>query len=120
MLKAAFIQSVILLLISSILSFFFLSLEISVAIITGGIIALANLKGLSWGVNEFVAEEGGKIKLVFFSFLRIAAVFAVLIFLIYYKLINAFGLLFGLTIVFIMIVKEGFSSGQRDSKATDL
>jgi hypothetical protein len=38
---------------------------------------------------------------------RLLALFAVIFFLIYYKVVNVFGLLFGFTVVFILILIEG-------------
>jgi len=86
------------------------------SILIGGALALANLKGLHWGVTGLLNPEEGKEakgKLVFFSMFRLLIVFAVLAILIYLRLVNVIGVLVGLTVVFFLLIKEGLKEARR-------
>ncbi len=114
MTKSIYKQSIIILTVAILVSFFFNWKKLPVSILIGGTIALLNFKGLSWGVNGFLSTDGAKIKLIFLSILRIAIIFAALFFIIYFRLVDILGLLLGLTLVFIITLKEGFLYSSRD------
>jgi len=90
--------------------------RLPLSIIIGGLLALANLKGLHWGVTGlFSSEEASESrgKLVFFSIFRLLILFAILAVLLYLRLVNVIGILAGLTVVFFFIVIEGFREAKR-------
>ncbi len=107
MVKTVYRQAIILILIASLIAFLVGWKKAPVGIITGGIIALLNFKGLAWGVNGFLTTDGARGKLIFLSLLRILVTFLILAFIIFYKLVDALGLLLGLSTVFVLILKEG-------------
>ncbi len=115
MTKRIYKQSIILLLVAAVLSSFYNWKEMPLSIFIGGAISLLNFKGLSWGVHGFLATGGAKGKLIFLSFLRLMGIFATLVFIIYFRLVNVIGLLAGFTTVFIIIVKESYLYTSRNS-----
>lgn len=109
-------QSIYLLIPLAALSAFIEWKKLPISIIVGGLIALANLRGLQWGVTGiFRTEEASesKGKLVFFSMFRLLLVFFVLAILLYLRLVNPLGILAGLTVVFLLIIKEGLKEAKR-------
>ncbi len=85
-------------------------------VIVGGLLALVNLRAIQWGVTALVnpsSAEGAKGKLLFFSMLRLLALFVILAILLYLKLVSPLGILLGLTAVFAIIIKEGMREARR-------
>ncbi len=90
--------------------------RLPLSIIIGGLLALANFRGLHWGVTGlFSSEEASESrgKLVFFSVFRLLILFALLALLLYLRLVNVIGILAGLTVVFFFIVIEGFREAKK-------
>ena len=87
----------------------------------GGVLALANLKGLSWGVTGLIGAEKATPKLVFFSFFRFMFLMLTLLLLLKLGLINPIGVLIGLTVVFTVLIMEGLGEAnrQKDCKTGD-
>ncbi len=87
--------------------------RLPLSILIGGILALANLKGLAWSIGGLVGA-GGQVsgKLVFFSLIRLFILFVILIILIWLKVINIAGIFVGITIVLIVLLKEGFKAAK--------
>lgn len=77
-----------------------------VSIILGGILGLANIKGLSWGFNGLLNTEKANLKIVFLNLFRLVILFIIIIVLSVLKFINFLGLLIGLTVVFFVLIKE--------------
>ncbi len=88
--------------------------KLPVSIIIGGVIGLANLKGLAWGVEGLIGAKGARAALVFFSLIRLFIVFAILIILFWLKIVNVFGIFIGFTIVLTLFLKEGFRSAKNE------
>lgn len=89
--------------------------KLPVSILIGGILTLANLKGLAWGVEGLVSTgQQGKGKLVFFSLFRLFIVFVILLILVRLRLINIIGILVGLALVLVLLLKEGFKSAREE------
>jgi hypothetical protein len=59
-----------------------------------------------------VGSEKATLKLVFLSMTRLLVLFAAIFILIYYRIVNIFGLLFGFTVVFVLILVEGAKVGK--------
>ena len=77
------------------------------SIIIGGLLGLANLKGLEWAVETLLGTQKANTRLVYLSLIRLGILFAVIITLATLRLINLIGLVTGLTTVFIVIIFEG-------------
>ncbi|MEC4686595.1 MAG: hypothetical protein VST71_12800 [Nitrospirota bacterium] len=109
-------QAVLILIPLSLLSALIEWKRLPLSILTGGALALVNLKGLHWGVLGLTnpeAARGAMGKLLFFSMFRLLIVFIILTALLYFRLINIFGALTGLTVVFILVMKEGLVEARR-------
>jgi hypothetical protein len=76
---------------------------------------LANLKGLAWGLKDFATLQRPTGKLVFWSMVRFFILASILIILAIFKLINFFGILIGFTVVFVLIIKEGWRTAKESS-----
>ncbi len=103
-------QAVVVLVIAALFSALFDWKRMPLGVLVGGALALANLKGIHWGVRALINPETAntaKGRLIVFSFFRLMLVFLILAILLYLHLVNVFGVLIGLTIVFVLIMKEG-------------
>jgi len=103
-------QAVVVLAVAALISALIDWKRMPLGVIVGGVLALANLKGIHWGVTALLNPETAstaKAKLIIFSFFRLMLVFIILAILLYFHLVNIFGVLIGLTIVFVLIMKEG-------------
>lgn len=76
-------------------------------IIAGWLFGILNLRLMTKNVHAFIGSERATVKIVFLSITRLVALLTAMAFLIYFKIINIFGLIFGLTVVFILILIEG-------------
>jgi hypothetical protein len=86
------------------------------SVLIGGLLGLANLKGLAWGLKDFTTLRRPTGKLVFWSMIRFFILAAILIILAIFKLINFFGILIGFTVVFVLIIKEGLRAARESSR----
>lgn len=82
-------------------------LLLPVSIILGGILGLANIKGLAWGIDGLLNTEKANIKIVLLNLFRLIILLIVITILAVLKFINFLGLLIGITVVFIVLIKEG-------------
>jgi len=85
------------------------------SVLIGGLLALANFKGLAWGLKDFATLQRPSGKLVFWSMVRFFILSLILIVLAILKLINFVGILIGLTVVFALIIKEGLRAVKESS-----
>jgi hypothetical protein len=107
--KKIYKQAAIVLLFFSLISSFFYPKIIPLSIIAGGAVALINFRGMIKGLSGLLKPE--KViasRLVILNLFRLLMVFGVLFMLMYLRIVNGLGLLVGLTIVFIIILKEGW------------
>ena len=87
--------------------------RLPLSILIGGILALANLKGLAWGIGGLVGTgENVSGKLVFLSLIRLFIFFVILIILLWLKVINIAGIFVGITTVLIVLLKVGFKAAK--------
>ncbi|RJQ40619.1 MAG: hypothetical protein C4550_03190 [Nitrospiraceae bacterium] len=87
--------------------------KLPLSILIGGVLALANLKGLAWGIGGLVgAGEQVSGKLVFFSLIRLFILSAILITLFLLEVINITGIFIGITTVLIVLLKEGVKAAK--------
>lgn len=88
----------------------------TVSIIIGGVLGLANLKGLVWGIDSLLGTYKANTRLVFLSLFRLSVLFAVIIVLAALRLINLLGLLAGMTVVFIVLIIEAVKMAKEQGK----
>jgi hypothetical protein len=82
--------------------------KLPLSIIVGGTLALLNIRGLAWGVQGLLGTERADTKMLFFTQFRLVMLFIFLSAIVYLKLVNIFGILAGFTVVFGMVLVEGF------------
>ncbi len=111
--KRVYRQSVFVLIPFAIVSAVIEWKRLPLSILIGGILALANLKGLAWGIGGLVgAAEQVSGKLVFLSLIRLFILFVILIILMWFKVINIAGIFIGITTVLIVLLKVGFKAAK--------
>ncbi len=88
------------------------------SVLIGGLLGLANFKGLAWGLKDFAGLQRPSGKLIFWSMVRFFILALILVVLALLKLINFVGILIGLTVVFGLILKEGFRAVKQASHDT--
>ncbi len=76
-------------------------------IFMGWLFGVFNMRQLSRNVEGIIGSEKATFKLLFMSLARLLILFAAIFALIYYRVVNVFGLLFGFTVVFVLIMIEG-------------
>ncbi len=85
------------------------------SVLIGGLLGLANFKGLAWGLKDFGTLQRPSGKLIFWSMARFFILASILIILAILRLINFFGILIGFTVVFVLIMKEGLRAVKKSS-----
>jgi hypothetical protein len=85
---------------------------VPMGIFAGWVFGILNLTSLTRSVQGFIDVDRSKMKLVFLNIFRLLGMFAVIIVLLYYRLINVLGLLYGFTVVFVLILIEGIRIGK--------
>ncbi len=93
-------------------AFFFEPRKVPLGIFMGWLFGILNFRQLARNVEGLVGTEKATLKLVFLSMTRLLALIAAIFFLIYFKVVNVLGLLFGFTVVFILILVEGAKVGK--------
>lgn len=107
-LKRVFKRSIVIIVPAIVLAGFFIAdKKVMPGIFMGWLFGMVNLRQLSRNVEGAIGSEKITFRLIFLSMIRLAALFAAIFALIYYKTVNIFGLLFGFTVVFILILTEG-------------
>jgi hypothetical protein len=89
-------------------------MTISIAI--GGILGIANVKGLVWGIDSLLGTYKASTKLVFLSLFRLGILFAIIIVLVALRLVNLLGLLVGMTVVFVILIVEAVKTAKEQAK----
>ncbi len=101
-------QSIPLVIISAVISAILTGdFRFPLGILAGGIAGLFNLRAIVRNVQSITGGQRITGRYIIFSTFRLLGLFVILFILIWKHLINVFGLLAGLTIVFIIIIKEG-------------
>jgi hypothetical protein len=83
--------------------------------VVGGILGLLNLRALSKNVKGLLGTEKAAGKLMFISFFRLAILFAVIFILLKKALVHPVGLLIGFTVIFTLIMIEGWREAKLNS-----
>lgn len=119
MIKRVYRNSAFVLVILAAASAFFEWKRLPASILIGGLLALVNLKGLSWGVESLIGSYKATARLVFFSMLRLAMLVFIVAVLLWLKLINVIGIFIGLTVVFTVIMIEGLRASAEENKGAN-
>ncbi|MBI4843365.1 MAG: hypothetical protein HY809_03445 [Nitrospirae bacterium] len=88
--------------------------KVPAGILAGAVFGILNLRGLVRSVERFILSKKMKAVMMLTSIFRLFGLFAVIFFLMYKKLVNPFGLLFGFTVVFFLILTEGLKAANRE------
>ena len=108
-LKGVLKKSIFIILPAMLLAGYFIeSRKVPLGIFMGALLGIINLRQLSRNVEGFFGSQSATAKLLFMGMLRLIFLGAAIVALIYYKVVNIFGLLFGFTVVFVLIMVEGF------------
>lgn len=89
--------------------------KLPLSILIGGLLGLANLKGLAWGLRDFAASRPTG-RVIFWSMVRFFILGAILFILALLNMINFIGILVGFTVVFTLILKEGLRTAREYSE----
>ncbi len=98
-------------------SAFFEWKKLPLSIFIGGLLGLANLKGLAWGLRDFAASRPTG-RVIFWSMVRFFILGLILFILALLNLINFIGILIGFTVVFALILKEGLRTAREYSETS--
>ena len=88
-------------------SLFFELERVPLGIAAGWFLGILNLRNLSKNVEGLIGSHKATARIVFLSITRLFVLFAAIILLMYFKVVNIFGLLIGFTIVYALILYEG-------------
>lgn len=115
LIKRIYKQGILILLPLAAISAIFEWKKLPISILLGGILGLANLKGLAWGLKDFATSYRPSGKVIFLSLVRFFILAFLLFILALLKLINLLGILIGFTVVFALIIKEGLRVAKESS-----
>ncbi|RPI33612.1 MAG: hypothetical protein EHM54_10565 [Nitrospiraceae bacterium] len=93
--------------------------QLPLSILMGGVLAIMNIRALAWGVEGILGSHRAGAKMLFFSQFRLVMFFLILAALVYLKVVNIFGILAGITVVFSMVVIEGLKHSKEPAKNQD-
>ncbi|MBI4686197.1 MAG: hypothetical protein HY756_00145 [Nitrospirae bacterium] len=114
-LKGVIKKSLIIIIPAVLVSAFFKQQGFPLGILTGWLLGIINLRGLVRNVKGLIGAERAAAKILFLNISRLSAIFIAIFALIYFKIVNAFGLLIGFTVVFILILTEGLKAGKEQN-----
>ena len=99
------------------ISAFFEWKRVPQGILIGWFLGILNLRMMTRNVRGLIGSEKAAAKIVVLSIIRLAILLTAMGFLLYYKTINIFGLVFGFTVVFALILIEGIRAGNTNKGA---
>ncbi len=80
-------------------------------VLVGGALAVLNLRGLARGVQALTSgNASGSVALIILSQVRLLLLFLVMGILVYFKIVSIPGLIIGFSVVFAVILIEGWKS----------
>ncbi len=95
------------------ISIFFAGWRFVFSMAVGGLVGVGNLGGLAWSVTALIGTERPQARMVFLSIFKLFIIFSILLILAILRLINAWGLLAGFTVVMVLIIKEGLLAAKK-------
>lgn len=112
LLKCVLKKSILIILPAIIISFFIESRKLPLGIFMGWLFGVINLRALTRNVEGLLAPQKSAGRIVFLNMLRLTAMFAAIYLLVSHKIVNIFGLLIGFTIIYMLILIEGWKVGK--------
>jgi len=97
-------------------SFFIESRRLPLGIFMGWLFGIVNLRALSKNVQGLLGPEKAAGKIVILNIMRLLALSGAIVMLVYYRIVNVIGLLIGFTVVFTLILIEGWKVGNLKKK----
>lgn len=113
-LKGVIKKSGIIILPAVLIAIYFKWDKVPAGILAGAVFGILNLRGLVRSVERFILSKKMKAVMMLTNIFRLLGLFAVIFFLIWKKLVNPIGLLFGFTVVFILILTEGLKAANSE------
>lgn len=95
-----------------IVSFFIETRRLPLGIFLGWLFGIVNLRALTKNVQGLLGPENATVKIVILNIIRLLALSVAIFVLVYYRIVNVIGLLIGFTIIFILILIEGWRLGK--------
>ena len=114
LLKRVIKKSLIIILPVAAASAFFEWKKLPLGIVMGGLFGIFILRGTIKSAEGLVKAESTMVRTAFGSLTRVMILFAAIFVLIWAKIINVIGMLFGFTLVFFLILSEGKKSAKKD------
>jgi hypothetical protein len=87
--------------------------KLPVSVLIGGILGLANIRGLSWSVEGLLGTYRATGKMIFFSIFRLVILCIIIAALVALRLVNIFGILIGFTVIFTLLITEGLRYAEK-------
>jgi hypothetical protein len=112
-LKGVIKKSLIIILPVAAVSAFFEWKKLPLGIIIGGVFGILNMGGLVRSVRGVIGSSKTTAKIIFLSMTRLFILFTAIFILIWLEIINILGMLFGFTVVFVLILVEGMIVGKK-------
>jgi hypothetical protein len=106
-------RAVFALVFCAVLSAFIEWKKLPVSIVIGGILGLANIRGLSWSVEGLLGTYRATGKMIFFSIFRLVILCIIIAALVSLRLVNIFGILIGFTVIFTLLIIEGLKYAEK-------
>jgi len=88
--------------------------QVPLGIFMGWLLGIINFRQLTRNIEGVFGSQKATFKLVFLSLTRLMALFAAIAALLYYRVVNPFGLLFGFSVVFMLVLVEGAKAGKME------
>lgn len=107
-------KSIIIVLPAVAAAIFYEPRRLPLGIFLGWLFGIINLRSLSRNVAGLLGEERATARLLFLNMARLIFMIVAISMLVYYKVVNVFGLLIGFTVVFTLIMVEGLKANRPD------
>ena len=88
--------------------------KLPLGIFLGWFFGIVNFKGMTKNVEALTGVQKATMKMFILSITRLGIMFAAIIAVAYFKIINIIGLLVGFTIVFVFIIIEGLRAAKSE------
>jgi hypothetical protein len=86
---------------------------IPASVLIGGVLGILNLRGLVWGIESLLGAQKANVTLLLLNILRLLILFSIITILVAFRLVHLFGLLLGMTVVFLILIKEGLKMARQ-------
>jgi hypothetical protein len=93
--------------------------RLPLSVLAGGLLGLVNLGGLSRGLEFLLGTRKSALKLFFFGVFRLLIVFTIIILLAMSRAVDLPGLAAGFTVVFAVIVVEGYRTARHEREGEE-